>query len=71
MRLVTFQKCDTCRLGALVGDKVIDLNLAYAKQLSKEGDPTPYILADALLPSRYEVFPHKRGTGNGSGPKSA
>ena len=56
MRLVTFQKCITNRLGALVGDKVIDLNLAYAKQLCKEGDPTPQVVADALLPSDMKRF---------------
>ena len=67
MRLVTFQKCNTNRLGALVGDKVIDLNLAYAKQLCKEGDPSPGSSGRPFA-VRYEAFSHERREGYGSCP---
>jgi 2-keto-4-pentenoate hydratase/2-oxohepta-3-ene-1,7-dioic acid hydratase in catechol pathway len=40
------------RVGALVGDQVIDLNRAYAKYLhERQGEPRPAAMADAVTPA--------------------
>jgi acylpyruvate hydrolase len=57
MKLVTYQKDGRCRLGAMLDDtKVIDLNLAYAEQLKHDGELTPTVVADALLPADMRRF---------------
>jgi acylpyruvate hydrolase len=38
------------RIGFLLGEKVIDLTLAYTRLLTMEGYPDPYVLASSLLP---------------------
>jgi len=45
------------RLGCLQGDRVIDLNLAYAKYLSERQDePLPYAMAAAVVPAELGDF---------------
>jgi 2-keto-4-pentenoate hydratase/2-oxohepta-3-ene-1,7-dioic acid hydratase in catechol pathway len=60
MRLVTYAFKTALgrheRLGALVGDRVIDLHLAHVWLLAQEGDPQPYRLAEALVPPVMEAF---------------
>ena len=51
MKLVTFKVHTEQRVGALMGDKVVDLNSAYALKLKEEGILKPRRKADALIPS--------------------
>jgi len=51
MKLVTFRVHTEQRVGALIGDKVIDLNSAYALKLKEEGVLNPRRKADALIPN--------------------
>lgn len=53
MRLLTYRTADgSCRLGALLsGERVLDLNLAYAGLLQRRGDPKAVELAAALVPA--------------------
>ena len=45
------------RVGAVQGDQVIDLNLAYAKVLAERQDePLPYEMAAAIVPSNLDAF---------------
>jgi 2-keto-4-pentenoate hydratase/2-oxohepta-3-ene-1,7-dioic acid hydratase in catechol pathway len=45
------------RLGALEGEQVIDLNLAYAKYLSeRRAEPLPYQMAAAIVPADLDAF---------------
>jgi 2-keto-4-pentenoate hydratase/2-oxohepta-3-ene-1,7-dioic acid hydratase in catechol pathway len=45
------------RLGALEGEQVIDLNLAYAKYLGERRDePLPYLMAGAIVPADLDSF---------------
>ena len=60
MRLVTYE-IETAlgrfeRLGALEGDRVVDLNFAYAWLLRREGEPAAYRLADAIVPAAMLAF---------------
>ena len=60
MKLVTFQ-IDTplgpfYRVGALHKQHVVDLNLAYVRWLSDQGEAQPRRLADAQVPSRMLPF---------------
>jgi len=50
MKLVTFKVHTEARIGALLADKVVDLNSAYALMLKKKGVLSPRRKADALLP---------------------
>jgi len=51
MKLVTFRVHTEQRVGALMGDKVVDINSAYALKLKKEGVLNPRRKADALIPN--------------------
>ena len=51
MKLVTFKVHTETRIGALQGDKVVDLNSAYALKLREEGVLAPRRKADALIPA--------------------
>lgn len=52
MRLVTFlRKRRKDRLGAIVGNQVIDLNAAYRCLLEDRGEPRPEELAEAMVPA--------------------
>ncbi len=56
MRLVTFENpLRQSRAGAVVGDQVVDLNLACAAQHRPQG-PAAYRLADALVPSDVRLI---------------
>ncbi|HTE86673.1 MAG TPA: fumarylacetoacetate hydrolase family protein [Dehalococcoidia bacterium] len=45
------------KLGALQGDQVIDLNLAYAKYLKEsQNEPLPYEMASAVVPAELGDF---------------
>ena len=60
MRLVTYE-IETAlgrfeRLGALEGDRVVDLNFAYAWLLHREDEPAAYRLADAIVPAEMRTF---------------
>ncbi len=50
MKLVTFKVHTEARIGALLGDKVVDLNSAYAFLLKEKGELSARRKADALLP---------------------
>lgn len=50
MKLVTFKVHTETRIGALHGDKVVDLNSAYALKQQEEGALSPRRKADALIP---------------------
>ncbi|HXF91336.1 MAG TPA: fumarylacetoacetate hydrolase family protein [Nitrospiraceae bacterium] len=39
------------RVGALLGSKLVDLNMAYARMLADRNEAQPYRLADAAVPS--------------------
>lgn len=55
MKLVTYKANGTSRLGAMTPDnQVLDLNWAYAEQLKAEGELTPQVVADALLPAHMK-----------------
>ncbi|HEY9724497.1 MAG TPA: fumarylacetoacetate hydrolase family protein [Oscillatoriaceae cyanobacterium] len=60
MRLVTYEIKTalgrTQRLGALIGDRVVDLHFAYAWLLSSEGEAQPYRVAEAIVPSDMTAF---------------
>jgi len=57
MKLVTFKVHTEKRLGALVGDKIVDLNSAYALYLKDvEGRSSPRALASALIPTCMSGF---------------
>lgn len=51
MKLVTFQVHTEQRVGALIGDKVVDLNSAYALKLKEQCVLSPRRKADALIPN--------------------
>jgi len=51
LKLVTFKVHTETRIGALQGDKVVDLNSAYALKLQEEGVLAPRRKADALIPA--------------------
>ena len=60
MRLLSFELPTPLgrvqRLGALVGDRVLDLNLAAAWWFAKQGDPRPQAHADFALPATMRGF---------------
>lgn len=54
MKLVTFEVRTPVgrfpRVGALDGERILDLNMAMARRLADRGEPRPRRLADALVP---------------------
>jgi 2-keto-4-pentenoate hydratase/2-oxohepta-3-ene-1,7-dioic acid hydratase in catechol pathway len=60
MKLVTFQIGTPLglfrRVGALHGQHVVDLNMAYVRWLSDQGEAQPHRLADAQVPSIMLAF---------------
>jgi len=50
MKLVTFELCGRSRIGAVVDERVIDLNAAYAARLAATGTVEAAKRADAALP---------------------
>ena len=60
MKLVTFQIGTPLgpfrRVGALHGQHVVDLNMAYVRWLSDQGEAQPHRLADAQVPSTMLAF---------------
>ncbi len=50
LKLVTYSFEGDTRIGAVVGDSVIDLNLAYLAMLKDQGDPRPRAMANAIVP---------------------
>ena len=60
MKLVTFQIGTPiglfCRVGALHGQHVVDLNMAYVRWLSDQGEAQPHRMADAQVPSIMLAF---------------
>lgn len=56
MRLVSFLKDEQVRLGTELEGAVVDLNLAYRRMLESDGETSPRLLADALLPSDVIEF---------------
>jgi acylpyruvate hydrolase len=51
LKLVTFKVHTEQRVGALLGDKVVDLNSAYALKLKEKGTLNPRRKADAAIPN--------------------
>ena len=60
MRLVTFELRTALgrhqRLGAMAGDRIVDLNLASAWRLQRAGEPAWRKLADLLVPPDMRAF---------------
>ncbi|GAB7386993.1 hypothetical protein BSNK01_08290 [Bacillaceae bacterium] len=56
MKLVTFVFNGLERVGALAADRVIDLNAGCAALLAEKGEPSPYLLAQALVPPEMNSF---------------
>lgn len=56
MRLVTFLRLGEPRLGAVVGDQVIDLNAAYCLMQERKGRSRAREIATAVLPSGMVGF---------------
>ena len=60
MKLVTYQIGTpfgpVSRVGSLYGQNVIDLNLAYVRWLSDQGEAQPHRLADAQVPATMLAF---------------
>ena len=60
MKLVTFEVQTVlgrfCRLGAVAGEIVLDLNSAYTWYLNQQGDAEPKRVADVLMPSDMRQF---------------
>jgi acylpyruvate hydrolase len=51
LKLVTFKVHTEQRVGAMLGDKVVDLNSVYALKLKEEGLLSPRRKADAVIPN--------------------
>jgi len=56
MKLTTFVMGKHDRLGAVKGEKILDLNAAYSAYLETEGVSEPKITANAQLPTRMRGF---------------
>ena len=56
MRLVMFQNQGNPRLGALEGEVVVDLNLAYEAMLAAQGDLRAHAKAEAMVPGETIAF---------------
>ncbi len=50
LKLVTYAFEGDTRIGAVVGDTVVDLNRAYGALLEQQGDPRPRAMANAIVP---------------------
>lgn len=51
MRLVTYQREDQARTGALLGEQIVDLNRAYHAALRDKGNEAELAVADARIPT--------------------
>ncbi len=56
MRLLTYKKGTEDRVGALIDERVVDLNLAYARYLQERGEEDASKLADEALPPHMISF---------------
>lgn len=60
MRLVTYEIHTVLgraqRLGALIGDRVVDLQFAHAWCLARDGEAQPYRLAEVIVPTDMTAF---------------
>ncbi len=56
MKLITFSREGISRIGAIVDEKVVDLNLAYQAQLESEGKIRAKQIAEAFVPSDMTGF---------------
>lgn len=56
MKLITFSREGNSRIGAIVDEKVVDLNLAYQAQLESEGKIRAKQIAEAFVPSDMTGF---------------
>jgi 2-keto-4-pentenoate hydratase/2-oxohepta-3-ene-1,7-dioic acid hydratase in catechol pathway len=59
VKLVTFHYNGFERVGALIDDRVIDLNYGYTLLLAENGEPSPYPLAQAIVPTDINGFLRK------------
>ena len=56
MKLVTFDLCGRDRIGAVVGERVVDLNAAFTAALVEAGEADPAVTADRILPPEMLSF---------------
>lgn len=56
MKLITFSREGNYRIGAIVDEKIVDLNLAYQAQLESEGKIRAKQIAEAFVPSDMTGF---------------
>lgn len=56
MKLITYKLNGIERLGALEGNKVIDLNYGYSALLAAQGEADPNSLAQAFVPADMIQF---------------
>jgi 2-keto-4-pentenoate hydratase/2-oxohepta-3-ene-1,7-dioic acid hydratase in catechol pathway len=60
MKLCTFELATQIgrirRIGAVRGEKIVDINFAVAHRLAHKGEPQPYRVADAIAPSSMVEF---------------
>jgi acylpyruvate hydrolase len=56
VKLLTFLAGSEHRLGALHGDRIIDLNLAHAAMLAARGETQPHQAAAAIVPAELEAL---------------
>jgi len=56
MKLLTHSRAGQQRLAAVLGDRVIDLNWAYAALVGEQGGSNPAAVADATVPSEVLSF---------------
>lgn len=54
MRLVTYSVSGRSRVGAVIKNLVVDLNLVYSAFLESKGEPSPETKADLELPSKMK-----------------
>jgi len=57
LKLVTYESNGVKRLGVMTqNNQVLDLNWAYTEQLASDGELTPQVVADALIPANMKSF---------------
>jgi acylpyruvate hydrolase len=56
LRLVTYVYDGEMRIGAVIDNKVIDLNRAYQALLTEQGEPRPEAMAQAIVPPSMVDF---------------
>ena len=73
LKLVTYAFEGDTRIGAVVGDTVIDLNRAYGALLDQQGDPRPRAMANAIVPADMVEFlqGEERSMARGRGSREA